>query len=55
MYGCEILFTQEQGRAMMDMVERITGAPCPCTVGEACPILPLGKAQERPVPVPRVA
>jgi hypothetical protein len=45
MYGCEILFTQEQGDQMMVMVERVTGKPCPCKSGERCPILPLGRAE----------
>jgi hypothetical protein len=46
MYGCEILFNQEQGDKMMAMVERVTGAPCPCKSGERCPILPLGRGAE---------
>jgi len=50
MYGCEVLFTQEQGRAMMDMVERITGKPCPCAEGKSCPLLPIGRAPQ-PAPV----
>ncbi|MGZ4519091.1 MAG: hypothetical protein ACXVXP_05875 [Mycobacteriaceae bacterium] len=40
MYGCEILFTEEQGKKMMDMVERVTGQPCPCKQGKTCPLLP---------------
>lgn len=40
MYGCEILFTEEQGRKMMDMIERVTGEACPCKQGKTCPLLP---------------
>jgi hypothetical protein len=46
MYGCEILFTQEQGDKMMAMVERVTGKPCPCKSGDRCPILPITQAKE---------
>ena len=40
MLGCEILFGDEQGAKMQELVERVTGEPCPCKQGKGCPLMP---------------
>lgn len=39
MLGCEVLFDEQQGREVMELVERTTGKPCPCKQGQGCPLL----------------
>jgi len=40
-YGCEVLFDEERGLAVQELVEAATGEPCPCKQGRACPLLDL--------------
>jgi hypothetical protein len=35
---CEKLFGQRRGIEIREHIERLTGGPCPCKVGLACPM-----------------
>jgi len=37
--GCEVLFGREEGAATIELIERLTGRPCPCKEGHGCPLL----------------
>lgn len=38
MYECERLFGVERGMLIREQIEAATGKPCPCSVGDECPL-----------------
>lgn len=40
MRGCEVIWDEQTADKVEAMVERATGGPCPCRVGNDCPLLP---------------
>lgn len=45
MLVCETIYGREQGGRVIAMVERCTGAPCPCKQGMPCPLMPVESAE----------
>ena len=37
---CYVVFGRERARQISAIIERATGAPCPCSQGQPCPLLP---------------
>ena len=37
---CKVLFGETRGDEVIELVERVTGGPCPCRQGLPCPLLP---------------
>lgn len=40
MRGCELLWGPERADVFQTEFEAMEGGPCPCFVGQACPVLP---------------
>jgi hypothetical protein len=43
--GCEIIYGREAADVIQAEFERLEGGPCPCRVGNACPMFPRPKAR----------
>ena len=41
MYGCEIMWGDDDAAKVQALVEESTGGPCPCKTGLVCPLLPV--------------
>lgn len=54
-YGCEVLFNEDDAKRIQAMTERAVGGPCPCKMGNPCPLLPAEPVLSRAEPVPEVA
>lgn len=39
MYQCEFVWDPARARQVQDLVEKATGAPCPCKEGKPCPFV----------------
>lgn len=52
MRGCEVIWDEQRADQMEAMVERAVGGPCPCRVGNACPLLPTDVRLTRKMDVP---
>lgn len=37
---CKVLLGEVRGGEVNELVERVTGGPCPCKRGLTCPLLP---------------
>lgn len=42
MKRCEIKMGLMRGREIQDMIEAAINAPCPCKIGNRCPLTPVG-------------
>jgi hypothetical protein len=40
MLGCEVLFGDDIAVRVQGFIEGALGGPCPCKVGQSCPMLP---------------
>lgn len=38
--GCELLYGAERADRMQAAFEMMEGGPCPCRLGQVCPLLP---------------
>ena len=39
-YGCEVLWDEQDAKRVHELMEQGTGKPCPGEVGKRCPLLP---------------
>lgn len=46
MLECQRQLGMERGKRMMEMVERVTGRPCPCLHGGQCILIPTPRARD---------
>jgi len=47
MLGCETLFGVTRGAQARALIEKATGAPCPCALG-TCPLVPVSQSVQAP-------
>lgn len=50
---CEQEWSAEKAKGVRELVERLTGGPCPCDQGKACPVLPRVRDTRTSLPVPK--
>ena len=51
MLYCKEKMGEVRGSAIVELVERVTGEPCPCKQGVPCPLMPKPRDSADAVPV----
>lgn len=46
---CRTRLGEHEGDEVIALVERATGAPCPCKAGQSCPLMPLWTIRQEAV------
>jgi hypothetical protein len=49
---CQAVYGVERGDELSAFIEQVTGEPCPCRQGRACPMMPADEAAPEPVALP---
>lgn len=41
---CQVVMGVRRGQEMRALLEDVTGKPCPCAIGQRCPLRPAGSS-----------